>query len=173
MRQLREVLRLRLHALLSLRQIKNSLHLSLGAIQKIASKAKQLELTWEKVEPLDDKQLSSLFYPKEEIASALPEKQLPEWTEVRFELSKKGVTLYLLWDDCMDAGGRATQEQLPKNIPSNTPHEAIAIHSSAYCIVPGLANRSVPCVRYTRLEKSCLLITRVKPCRLSTRIRVR
>jgi len=99
MRQLREVLRLRLHALLSLRQIKNSLHLSLGAIQKIASKAKQLELTWEKVEPLDDKQLSSLFYPKEEIASALPEKQLPEWTEVRFELSKKGVTLYLLWEE--------------------------------------------------------------------------
>ena len=34
MRQLREILRLRLHAKLSMRQIKDSLRLSLGAIQK-------------------------------------------------------------------------------------------------------------------------------------------
>lgn len=99
MRQLREVLRLRLHAQLSLRQIKNSLHLSLGVIQKVTSKAKQLELSWEKVEVLDDKELFSLLFPKAETTSTPTDKQLPEWTELRFELGKKGVTKYLLWEE--------------------------------------------------------------------------
>ena len=47
MRQLREVLRLRLNAKLSLRQIKASLRLSLGAVQKVTSKAEELGLNWE------------------------------------------------------------------------------------------------------------------------------
>jgi len=45
-RQLREILRLRLHAKLSQRQIRNRLKLSLGSIQKTISKAKELNLTW-------------------------------------------------------------------------------------------------------------------------------
>ena len=44
MRQLRTILRLRLQAKLSLRQIKTSLRLSLGAVQKICSKAETLDL---------------------------------------------------------------------------------------------------------------------------------
>ena len=57
MRKLRELLRLRLMGELSLRQIKASLRLSLGAIQKVVSQAKTLELDWSAIEKLDDQQL--------------------------------------------------------------------------------------------------------------------
>ena len=56
MRQLREILRLRLHAKLSMRQIRDSLRLSLGAIQKAVSKAEALELDWEAI-PLCQRQV--------------------------------------------------------------------------------------------------------------------
>jgi hypothetical protein len=61
MRQLREVLRLRLNAKLSLRQIKASLRLSLGAVQKVTSKAEELGLNWELIEQLNDQQLACQF----------------------------------------------------------------------------------------------------------------
>ncbi|GMT41458.1 MAG: hypothetical protein IEMM0001_2193 [bacterium] len=63
MRQLRELLRLRLHAGLSMRQIKDSLRISLGAIQKVISKAQAEGLSWVAIEKLDDQQLARLFYP--------------------------------------------------------------------------------------------------------------
>ncbi len=63
MRQLRTILRLRLQAKLSLRQIKASLRLSLGAVQKICSKAEALKLDWPAIEQLDDQQLATQFYP--------------------------------------------------------------------------------------------------------------
>ena len=60
MRQLREILRLRLHANLSMRQIKDSLRISLGAVQKVSSKARTQNLDWEGIETLDDQQLADL-----------------------------------------------------------------------------------------------------------------
>ncbi len=62
MRQLRTILRLRLQAKLNLRQIKTSLRLSLGAVQKICSKAETLDLDWPAIEELEQ-QLASRFYP--------------------------------------------------------------------------------------------------------------
>lgn len=44
MRKLREILRLRLQAGLSIRQVRDSLKISLGAIQKISTKAEQSDL---------------------------------------------------------------------------------------------------------------------------------
>ena len=64
MRQLREILRLRLHAQLSMRQIRDSLRLSLGAIQNVTRKAEQLGLDWEAIEQLDDQQLAQAIYPQ-------------------------------------------------------------------------------------------------------------
>lgn len=63
MRNLRELLRLRLQAELSLRQIKSSLRISLGAVQKITSKVDELGLDWAKIQTLNDQQLAHLFYP--------------------------------------------------------------------------------------------------------------
>lgn len=54
MRKLREVLRLRFHADLSMRQIRNSTQVSLGVIQKVVSNAEQQGLDWPTIQSLSD-----------------------------------------------------------------------------------------------------------------------
>ena len=87
MRKLREVLRLRLHAELSMRQIRDSLRLSLGAIQKVISKAEELELDWETIDRLNDQQLASQFYPEPDTRQS-SQFELPDWVEVHQELKR-------------------------------------------------------------------------------------
>ena len=98
MRQLRELLRLRLQADLSMRQIRDSLRLSLGAVQKVISKADELGLNWEAIEQLNDQALASQFYPESD-ARVSSQFQLPDWIEVHQELKRKGVTKHLLWEE--------------------------------------------------------------------------
>ena len=102
MRQLREVLRLRLHAELSMRQIKESLRISLGVIQKITSKALAHNLSWTAIEKMDDQQLADLFYPASD-TRASGDFELPDWVEVHQELRRKGVTKHLLWEEYTQA----------------------------------------------------------------------
>ncbi len=98
MRQLREVLRLRLHSALSMRQIKCSLRLSLGGVQKIINKAQTLQLDWQTIEKMDDQQLVRVFYPKADTDTS-KQLQLPVWVEVYRELKHKGLTKLLLWEE--------------------------------------------------------------------------
>ncbi len=102
MRQLRELLRLRLHAGLSMRQIKDSLRISLGAIQKVTNKARAEGLDWAAIEKLDDQQLASLFYPASDtrVSGGF---ELPDWVEIHRELRRKGVTKHLLWEEYTQA----------------------------------------------------------------------
>jgi hypothetical protein len=124
MRNLREVLRLSYSAGLSIREI------SVGSIQNILKMAKQLKLAWPLPDDWDDQTLVLKFYPRSD-AKPSSKYQEPVWSEIHLELKKKGFTKQLLWDDCMDAGGTATQEQLPKNILSYIRIGAIATRSSA------------------------------------------
>ena len=98
MRKLREILRLRLHAGLSVRQVRDSLRVSVGAIQKVTSSAEQQGLNWETICTLDDSALARLIYPKADpqVSSRL---ELPDWTAVHKELRKEGVTKHLLWEE--------------------------------------------------------------------------
>lgn len=98
MRKLREILRLRLQAELSLRQIKGSLRLSLGAVQKVASRAQALDLDWAAIDALDDQQLARLIYPASDVQVS-NQFQLPDWAEALQELKRKGVTKHLLWEE--------------------------------------------------------------------------
>ena len=102
MRQLRELLRLRLHAGLSMRQIKDSLRISLGAIQKVTTKARAEGLDWAAIEKLDDQQLARLFYPASDTRVS-GDFELPDWVEVHQELRRKGVTKHLLWEEYTQA----------------------------------------------------------------------
>jgi len=63
MRKIRDILRLRLAGGLSIRQINASTKVSLGAIQKLLSKAATLELSWPLPDDLNDVQLARQFYP--------------------------------------------------------------------------------------------------------------
>ena len=98
MRKLREILRLRPEAELSLRQIKGSLRLSLGAVQKVASRAQALDLDWAAIDALDDQQLARLIYPASDVQIS-NQFQLPDWAEALQELKRKGVTKHLLWEE--------------------------------------------------------------------------
>ena len=98
MRKLREILRLRLSAQLSMRQIRDSLRLSIGVVQKITRRAGELGLDWEAIEKMDDRQLAQAFYPESDnrTTGAL---QLPDWSQVYQELHHKQVTKHLLWEE--------------------------------------------------------------------------
>ncbi|MGR9071266.1 IS21 family transposase, partial [Klebsiella quasipneumoniae] len=98
MRKLREILRLRLHAGLSVRQVRDSLRISIGAIQKVTSAAEQQGIDWSTICTLDDSALAKLIYPKAD-ARVSTRLELPEWTTVHKELRKEGVTKHLLWEE--------------------------------------------------------------------------
>jgi len=102
MRNLREILRLRFQAGLSLRQIKASQRVSLGVVQKITSTADALKLNWEKISNLDEAQLARQFYPESDVRTS-SHLQLPDWAEVHRELRRKGVTKHLLWEEYTQA----------------------------------------------------------------------
>ena len=102
MRNLREILRLRLQAGLSLRQIKNSQRVSLGAVQKIVSQAEAQGLNWSTIDQLGDEQLASRFYPESDTRTSSAF-QLPDWVMVHQELKRKGVTKHLLWEEYTQA----------------------------------------------------------------------
>ncbi len=97
MRKIREVLRLGIGAGLSLRQIHNSTKISLGVIQKLLVKAKELALSWPLPDELDDIQLEQLFYPKS--APDIVRYQVPDWAAINQELKRKGITKQLLWEE--------------------------------------------------------------------------
>jgi transposase len=97
MRKIRDVLRLRLAAQLSVRQISASTKVSVGFIQKLLHKADELGLSWPLPE-LDDGQLARLFYPDADTRVS-DRYQVPDWSNVLQELKKKGMTKQLLWEE--------------------------------------------------------------------------
>jgi len=81
-----------------MRQIRDSLRLSLGVIQKAVSKAEALELDWEAIEQLDDPHLAAKIYPQADTTKS-SDKVLPDWVEIYQELKRKGMTKQLLWEE--------------------------------------------------------------------------
>lgn len=53
-----------------MRQISRSTASSVGAIQKLTSRATELEISWPLPEELDDNRLAALFYPGAEYGRA-------------------------------------------------------------------------------------------------------
>lgn len=98
MRKIRDVLRLHFSADLSIRQISSSTKISVGSIQSLLKKAKELELYWPLPVDIDDSQLAQLFYPQSDTSQS-SRFHVPDWLEVRKQLSMKGVTKQLLWEE--------------------------------------------------------------------------
>jgi transposase len=98
MRKLKEILRLRLQAQLSIRQIAASTQLRVGVVQKVVRQAQQSNLTWAKLAELNEYQITRLVYP----TPAAPQRKGfidPDWGEIYQELKRKGVTKQLLWQE--------------------------------------------------------------------------
>jgi transposase len=98
MRKIRDILRLRLSAGLSIRAISTSTKVSVGAIQKLLSQAQALELDWPLPADLDDGQLARLFYPEADTRVS-SRYQMPDWSAIHQELKRKGMTKQLLWEE--------------------------------------------------------------------------
>lgn len=98
MRKIRDVLRLRLAAGLSIREISSSTKLSVGSIQKLLSKATDLGLHWPLPDDLDDNQLAALFYPAADTSSSR-RFQIPDWPQIHQELKRAHMTKQLLWEE--------------------------------------------------------------------------
>ena len=98
MRKLREILRLRLSAQLSMRQIRDSLRLSLGSVQKITRKAGELNLDWDAIEKLDDRQLAAAIYPDSDTRTS-GVLELPDWQDTYRELAFPKMTKHMAWEE--------------------------------------------------------------------------
>lgn len=98
MRTIREILRLKLHAQLSTRQVNRSLRVSVGMVAKVMKKAQVLSLDWTAIQTLDDTELANLFYPTADNRVS-NKRQIPDWSEVRRELTNPDVTKMILWEE--------------------------------------------------------------------------
>jgi transposase len=103
MRKIRDVLRYRHSAGLSLEAIARSLKISKGVVAKYLRLATAAGLTWPIPEALDDAGLEKLLY--RQGAAREPTFAEPDYALVHQELKKKGVTLTLLWEEYRQAVG--------------------------------------------------------------------
>ena len=93
MRKIRDVLRYRHSAGLSLEAIARALKISKGVVAKYLRLATVAGLTWPIPEDLDDAGLEKLLY--QQVAAREPTFAEPDYALVHQELKKKGVTLTL------------------------------------------------------------------------------
>ena len=103
MRKIRDVLRYRHSAGLSLEAIARALKISKGVVAKYLRLASAAGVTWPIPEALDDAGLEKLLYRQGAAREATFAE--PDYALVHQELKKKGVTLTLLWEEYRQAVG--------------------------------------------------------------------
>jgi len=98
MRKIKDLLRLKYQQHLSHRQIAASLGIAVGSVHEYLQRAQDAQITWPQAEQIPDTQLERSLFPS---VRALPEAgiPLPDWPHVARELTRKGVTLLLLWEE--------------------------------------------------------------------------
>ena len=102
MSTIRQVLELKYRNALTTRQIQTITQVSKSSVANYLKIYKELDCTLDEVLALNDKTLEELFFPKHrETAKTITTKYLqhPDWNEVRSELTKKGITRHLLWEE--------------------------------------------------------------------------
>ena len=96
MRTIKEVLRLKWEKKLSNKQIAKSCNIARSTVREYLERAQRAGLIWPLAPELDDGRLEALLFSSQPTES--PEKRgLPEMEYIRKELTRKGVTLRLLW----------------------------------------------------------------------------
>ena len=97
MRTIKEVLRLKWSCGQSRRAIAKSCGIARSTVDEYVKRAKQVGLSWPLPAELDDTALEHLLYPPVIILD-IP-RPLPIWADIHRELTRKSVTLMLLWDE--------------------------------------------------------------------------
>ena len=102
MRTIRELLRLGLSHQISARDVGRSLKISHPTVQKYLQTVKAAGLDWPQIEAMDDEQLKQLLQNVRGRKQNI-EKPLPDYAYIHQEMKKPGVTMYLLWQEYLEA----------------------------------------------------------------------
>jgi len=104
MRTIKEVLRLKYEAKLSLRKIASSLKIGLGTVSLHLERAKKAGLSWPLPTDIDDQTLETMLFPNytPSVRSGYVE---PDYVTIHNELKQKGVTKQLLWEEYKQVNG--------------------------------------------------------------------
>ena len=100
MRRIREVLRLRWECGLSERTVASGCSLARSTVAKYVKRAEEAGLSWPLPPDLTDEALERRLFPVGEASEA---RVTPDWAQVHRQLSRKGVTLQLLWEEYKQA----------------------------------------------------------------------
>jgi transposase len=100
MRKLREVFRLKFDLKLSNKKIALAVGIGETTVETYLARAKKVGVTWPLPSDMDDKQLEEALYPHEE--KPLDGYALPNFGHIHKQLTIRGVTLQLLWEEYTD-----------------------------------------------------------------------
>jgi transposase len=96
MRKIRELLRLRFDLGLSIHKIAASLVVARSTVRECLKRAEAAGMVWPLPQEIDDAQLEARLYPVKALSCDIP---LPDFAQVRRELTRPGVTRLLLWQE--------------------------------------------------------------------------
>ena len=99
MRKLIQILRLHFESKLSQRKIAKSLSLSVGVVSKYINRALDKNLSWPLPEGMDEPALLEILKPRTVQVNLSKALDLIDFAKTHQELSRKGVTLQLLWEE--------------------------------------------------------------------------
>lgn len=108
MRKIKEVLRLKWEHGLSNRKIARSCSISRSTVADYLSRAEEAGLSWPLPPELDEAELEKRLFCLPRIFLPGP-RPWPDWSEIHRELSGKGVTLFLLWEEYKQANPQGYQ----------------------------------------------------------------
>ena len=98
MRYVKDILRLKHHNRLSIREVAGSCGLPASTVGDYLQRAQAAGLTWPLPEGISDSELAErLLKPGPAAPASSPAKALPDWPAIHEQLRRKGVTLQLLW----------------------------------------------------------------------------
>jgi transposase len=97
MRKVKEVLRLHWGTGLSKRQIAARCGIARPTVAEYIRRAEAAGLSWPLPIELDEAQIERRLFPR--ITSTGGERPQPPWAQIHQELKRKGVTLFLLWQE--------------------------------------------------------------------------
>lgn len=106
MRHIKDILRLKLEAKLSHRQISRSLGIGVGTVSTYAKRALEVGITWPLPEGLSDNELECMLFPDAKI-NTRHGRVMPDCANIHNELKNPLVTKQLLWEEYKEVHGEA------------------------------------------------------------------
>jgi transposase len=97
MRKIKEVLRLKFEVGLTYEAIGQSCNIGHTTVGEYLRRAQDAGLVWPLPEDMDEASLEKLLYPRS--TGVAVKRPVPDWEYVHKELKRKGVTLFLLWQE--------------------------------------------------------------------------